>query len=241
MLDGLDGWDASVSISWGSSVVVGNGWGSSVVVGNGWGSSVVVGIGWGSGVGQSWSIVVGSNGWSSGNGWGSNGWGSSDGNNLSWFLVKVWLSWDLLVDVWLGWDLLMNVWLGWDFLVNVWFSWDFLVDVWLGWNLGVDVWLSSWVDLAGIVVWVDGSNCGDSWGMSVSDWGSGVSDGSVGVSHWGSGVSGTGVWEDLGAGSGSNQGRENSDLENRLTIVDYIQHWSKLHNFEKATKMGSFV
>ena len=127
----------------------------------------------------------------------------------------------------------MDVGLSNDLLVDVGLSGDLLVKVGLSGDLLVKVGLSKGVDLASIVVWVDGKD-----GLSsIGDWGSGVGSGSDGSGSvvqgiGGSGVGGSGVGgsgvvqgigstspEEIGGGSGGgSQARENSDLENRQIV-----------------------
>ena len=132
----------------------------------------------------------------------------------------------------------MDVGLSNDLLVDVGLSGDLLVKVGLSRDLLVKVGLSKGVDLASIVVWVDGKD-----GLSsIGDWGSGVGSGSDGGGSvvqgiggsgvGGSGVGGSGVGgsgvvqgigstspEEIGGGSGGgSQARENSDLENRQIV-----------------------
>lgn len=178
---------------------------------------------WSSGVGDDW-------------GWGSD-W-SGNGNSLDWLLVdiglgwnllmKVGLSWNLLVNVGLSWNLLMNVGLSWDLLVLVFLSRDLLVDVGLSRDLLVDVGLSSWVDLSGVVVGVDGGNSSDGWGTSVSNWSSSVGD----SNGWGNGMayswktsisdmSGiSGVWGSQVLAGGNGKTRKSSDKSLHFELMN---------------------
>merc|ERR1739845_87411 len=72
-------------------------------------------------------------------------WGSSDG----------WGSSGLNVDIGCSRDFGMDVWLSWDFDMDIGFSGDFLMDIRFSGNFLVDVRYGSWVNLSGIIVWVD--------------------------------------------------------------------------------------
>merc|ERR1712227_364009 len=122
-----------------------------------WGSSISSRVGnWGSSIG-SWGSSIGSN-------WGSN----SNWGNLNWFLVDVWLSWDLNMDIW--------------------FSGDLDINIWLSWDLDMDIWLSSWVEVGISYRWVISStiNSTINWGSSIGSWGS---DSSSISGNWGGSVS----------------------------------------------------